>query len=83
MRRVTATEAARRFSDVLDAVERRGETFVIERRGRAVASIGPAAALSGRRLKDLLRVHRVDRAWSNELRELRAGLAPEERHWTG
>jgi prevent-host-death family protein len=83
VRRLTATEAARRFSDLLDAVERRGETFIVERRGRAVASIAPAAALSGRTLKELLRSHAIDRQWSDELRELRGVLAPEERHWNG
>jgi antitoxin (DNA-binding transcriptional repressor) of toxin-antitoxin stability system len=81
MRRLTATEAARRFSDLLDAVERSGETFIVERRGRAIASIAPAAALSGRTLKELLRSHPADRRWPEELRELRAGLVPEERHW--
>jgi len=30
---LTATEAARNFSDVLDAVERDGESFVVVRRG--------------------------------------------------
>jgi antitoxin (DNA-binding transcriptional repressor) of toxin-antitoxin stability system len=81
MRRLTATEAARRFSDLLDAVERSGETFIVERRGRAVASIAPAAALSGRTLKELLRSHPADRRWPEELRDLRAVLVPEERHW--
>jgi prevent-host-death family protein len=57
VRRVSATEAARQFSDLLDQVERDGETFVVERRGRAVASIAPAAAVSGRTVKELMRSH--------------------------
>ncbi len=82
MRRLSATEAARRFSDLLDAVERTGETVVVERRGRAVASIAPAPAVSGRAVKDLLRVHKADPAWEHELEELRAAMKPEERRWS-
>ena len=83
MKRLTATEAARRFSDLLDSVERNGETFVVERRGRAVASIGPAAAVSGRTVKDLLRAQREDLDWPRELAELRASVEAEERRWNG
>ena len=83
MRRLTATEAARRFSELLDAVEQSGETFVVERRGRAIANIAPAAAVSGRSVKELLRSHGADSSWPGELRELRTSSTPEERDWTG
>jgi antitoxin (DNA-binding transcriptional repressor) of toxin-antitoxin stability system len=83
VRRVSATEAARRFSDLLDQVERDGETFVVERRGRAVASIAPAAVVTGRTVKDVLRSQDPDPAWARELIELRRSLAPEERRWNG
>ena len=56
---------------------------MVERRGRVVASIGPAAAASGRDVKRLLRTHRPDRAWESDLRALRDGLAPQERRWSG
>jgi prevent-host-death family protein len=82
VRRLTATEAARRFSDLLDRVERDGETFIVERRGRAVASIRPAAAVTGRTVKDLLRAQEPDPDWERELAELRGSLEPEERPWT-
>jgi antitoxin (DNA-binding transcriptional repressor) of toxin-antitoxin stability system len=81
VRRVSATEAARQFSDLLDQVEREGETFVVERRGRAVASIAPAAAVSGRAVKDLLRSRPSDPGWARELAELRGLLEREERGW--
>ncbi|MDQ3320615.1 MAG: type II toxin-antitoxin system Phd/YefM family antitoxin [Actinomycetota bacterium] len=81
MRRLTATDAARRFSSLLDEVERTGETFVVERRGRAIASIAPAAATSGREVKGMLRSRPADPSWPAELRELRASLAPETRRW--
>lgn len=81
MRRLTATEAARHFSDLLDQVERDGETFVVERRGRAIANIAPATVTSGRVLKDLLRKQPADATWPEELAELRTRLEPEERDW--
>ena len=83
MRRLTATDAARRFSQLLDAVERRGESFVIVRRGHAVARIEPARAANGRHVKEILRSNPPDRRWESELRELRAALAIEDRVWTG
>ena len=81
MRRLTATEAARHFSELLDAVEVRGETFVVLRRGRAVARIGPAAAADGKTVKAILRSNRPDRAWASDLGALRAALTVEDRRW--
>lgn len=46
MRTMTATEASRHFSDLLDAVER-GERVIIVRGSRAVAEIGPAHHRTG------------------------------------
>ena len=46
MREGTASEASRTFSAVLDSVER-GETIVVTRAGRRVASIAPAPAATG------------------------------------
>lgn len=83
MRRLSATDAARKFSDLLDGVERTGETVVIERRGRAIASISPAAPVNGRSLKELLKTHRADPAWAGELAELRGTLIAEQRPWNG
>jgi prevent-host-death family protein len=78
---VSATEAARRFADVLDAVEKEGETFLVVRRGRAIARIGPATGGRGGDVKALLRSAPRDRAWSEELRGLRAALDVQERPW--
>ena len=82
MKRLTATEVARRFSEVLDAVETRRETYVVVRGGRPVASIAPAAAVDGRAVKDLLAATPRDAEWAAELRDLRAGLAVEDRRWS-
>jgi antitoxin (DNA-binding transcriptional repressor) of toxin-antitoxin stability system len=40
---VTATEAARKFSEILNRVAYKGESFVVERGGHAVCEIRPAA----------------------------------------
>lgn len=42
-RTVSATEAARQFSDLLNRVRYRGDTFVIERGGEPVGRLSPAA----------------------------------------
>lgn len=82
VKEISATEAARQFSDVLDAVEHRGESFSIVRRGHAVAHLVPAAAASGKEVKDFLLSHRADASWRSELADLRAGSTVEERSWT-
>lgn len=76
---VTATEASRRFADLLDGVEHRGERYTIVRRGRVVAQLEPAVAASGAETKALLRRHRIDRAWKDEVTVLRTVLPVEER----
>jgi prevent-host-death family protein len=81
VRRVTATDAARRFSDLLDAVETGRESFVVIRRGREVATISPASPATGQRLKALLAKHPVDGAWRGELAELRGALADQPAEW--
>ena len=46
MKRITATEASRSFSRVLDEAEHGGESFVIERNGRPVAELRPTSKTS-------------------------------------
>src|ERR1022692_1484971 len=53
MKTMTATEASRHFSDLLDAVER-GETITIVRGSRPVAEIGPAHRRTGADLRAAL-----------------------------
>lgn len=79
MTEVTATEASRRFADLLDGVEHRGERYTIVRRGRVIAQLEPAAATAGADVKALLRRYRIDRAWATENDALRDGLTVEER----
>lgn len=42
MKRISATEASRRFSELLTRVKHGGESFIVERNGDPVAQIRPA-----------------------------------------
>jgi len=79
MPEVSATEAARKFADLLDAVEHRGERFTIVRRGRAVAHLEPVRGGSGAGVKEILRRHGHDRDWATELAALRDLIEVENR----
>jgi prevent-host-death family protein len=79
VRNISATDAARSFSDLLDAVEHRGEDFAIVRRGKAVARLAPVGRGSGKQVKALLAELAPDPAWAADLAALRASLVLEER----
>lgn len=81
MKQLTATDASRRFSEVLDDVERDGESYLVVRHGRPVATIGPASGGTGKALKEALRANRPDASWAEELRELREGMEPVADRW--
>jgi len=76
---VTATDAARNFADLLDAIEHRGEHFTIVRRGKAIAHLEPMNRGSGADVKALLRRHRPDPGWMTDLDEVRGLLEVEDR----
>lgn len=80
---ISATDASKRFADLLDAVEHRGETFTVVRRGRVVATISPAKRGRGADLRRILDAHPADDKWADELRELResVGSAPTTDPW--
>jgi len=46
MERITATEASRRFSDILNRAKYGGESFIVERNGEPMAEIRPAKPCS-------------------------------------
>lgn len=79
MTEISATEAARNFANLLDAVEHNGERVLIARRGKVVAQIEPVAKGRGSELKFLLKRHALDAQWSNEVKELRELIVPENR----
>lgn len=76
---VSATEAARRFADLLDAVEQRGEHYTIVRRGKAVAHLEPVDRGRGDQVKAMLARHDPDPTWGDDLHDTRALLSVEER----
>jgi antitoxin (DNA-binding transcriptional repressor) of toxin-antitoxin stability system len=76
---VSATEAARKFADLLDAVEQRGEHFTIIRRGKAVAHLEPVGLGRGDQAKTLLRRQAADPDWSNDIAKTRRLLLIEDR----
>ena len=76
---VSATDAARNFAALLDAIEHRGEHFTIVRRGRAIAYLEPVSRGRGADVKALLRRHRPDSTWADDLAALRGLLEVEER----
>ena len=76
---VTATDAARNFADLLDAIEHRREHYTIIRRGHAVAQLEPVTRGRGADLKALLRDRDPDPEWARELRSVRELLTLDER----
>ena len=75
--RITATEAARNFSDVLNRVAA-GEELEIVRNDAPVAVIGPPRArfLSGERLRELLTGLSPDEDFADDLRAIRKEAGP-------
>lgn len=76
---ITATDAARNFASLLDRVEHGGERFTVVRRGRVVAQLEPAVRGRGADLKEVLRRHRPDPAWRDDLDDVRSLLEVEDR----
>lgn len=76
---ISATDAARGFADLLDAIEHRGEHFTITRRGKPVAHLEPAGAARGAEVKRVLRELRADDGWRADLASVRAQVVPQDR----
>ena len=70
--RVSATEAVRTFSDLLNRIRYRGEEFVVERAGEPVCRMTPAAPakrLTLRELASLLReIPNADAGYASDVR---------------
>jgi prevent-host-death family protein len=83
MVRLTATEAARSFSDLLNRVAA-GEEIAITRSGATVAVIAPPKArlLSAEGFRELMRAAPpVDDEFAADLREIRMEVGAEEDIW--
>lgn len=70
---MTATQAARNFAGLLDAVEH-GEAVVITRDGVTVGRVVPERRTTARRLKDALSDHAADPAFADDVEAARADL---------
>jgi prevent-host-death family protein len=79
MPEISATDAARNFSDILDAVEHRGEHFTIVRRGKVVAQLDPVSTGHGADVKALLHGHRRDPEFGRDIESVRELLEIETR----
>ena len=71
--RVSATEAVRTLSDLLNRIRYRGEEFVVERAGEAVCRMTPASSPSGLSFRDLAVLLRetpaVDARFASDVRQ--------------
>jgi prevent-host-death family protein len=77
---VTATEAARRFSDLLNRVRYERETFVIVRGGEEVGVLSPAAAprpvTLGELVERLRSLGLPDERFAEDIAEIQAEQPP-------
>lgn len=79
MTEISATNAARNFAELLDAVEHKGERITIVRRGRAIAHIEPIGSGHGSDVKSILKRHPADVEWTVSLRLTRELVVAEDR----
>ena len=83
MPRMTATEAARNFSAVLNRVAA-GEEFELTRSGAPVATLGPPKAqlVSAERFRELMAgAPRPDEDFVRDVREVRGRVGPPPEPW--
>ncbi|RKN47274.1 type II toxin-antitoxin system prevent-host-death family antitoxin [Streptomyces hoynatensis] len=73
---MTATEVARNFASVLDRAEH-GETIVITRGGRRLATLSPAPAGNGAAIKEFLAEHPVDEDFPDDVAAARESITDE------
>lgn len=83
--RISATELARRVGDVLGRVRYRGDSFVVDRNGEAVARITPVAGQGVGTLSDLARAWRSagrpEPAFADDLERIGGNDEPAEAPW--
>jgi prevent-host-death family protein len=80
MRTMTATEASRSFAAVLDEAER-GETIIITRGGRRIATVGPVDVSNGSDVVALLAYGRPDEDFAHDVAAAREAVELTEPAW--
>ena len=86
---ISATEAARSFSEVLNQVQYRDMSFSIERGKKVVARLVPPALPAGLALADLNRLFAAlphlgpseAKKWMSEVKTTRRARPPQARKW--
>jgi prevent-host-death family protein len=81
MRRLSATEVARRFSQVLDEVEASGERVLVMRHGRPAVEIGPARSGNGAKVLAVLEARPHDPDWVSDLARVRDEVGEATDRW--
>ncbi|MFI9462145.1 type II toxin-antitoxin system Phd/YefM family antitoxin [Streptomyces xiamenensis] len=76
MRTMTATEVARNFASVLDRAEH-GETIVITRGGRRLATLAPTPAGNGAAIKEFLAAQSPDEDFADDVAAARESVTDE------
>ena len=80
MRTMTATEASRSFASLLDEAER-GETIIITRADRRIATVGPVDLSNGSDVVALLRYSPVDDDFAHDVAAAREAVELTEPAW--
>jgi len=84
MKRVTATEAARQFSDLINQVRYQGESFLITRNGEDIGVLSPAPRrCTLGELFQLLQQFPVDDSFADDLEKIQSEqqMIPLEDPW--
>ena len=89
MERISATQAARQFSDLLNRVAYQGQSFEVERGNKVVARLAPAdSPVRGIPIKDLNRLFAElptlgedAAAFADDIAAVRQSLPPESDPW--
>jgi hypothetical protein len=79
---LSASEAALRFSDLLDQIQTRGESFLIVRDGREIAQLSSPSKRSSRTFREvverLLATRTGDPGFADDLEVIQASQPPME-----
>ena len=74
--KISATKLARNLSDILSRAQYRGESFVVERNGEPVATVGPPELPRGATLQELVtalrKLPRPDEKFADDLEKIHA-----------
>jgi prevent-host-death family protein len=80
MRTMTATDASRAFAALLDEAEQ-GETIIITRAGRRIATVGPADFSNGSDIVALLADAPIDGEFASDVAAAREAVELAEPAW--